>query len=80
MLDDTTRIEIAKSFEDLAAQDVWNADVWQLSLIHICVDAEAYDEFGKAMQAMCRFVKPILSMVPPDPHTLNPVSYTHLQA
>src|SRR4030088_3346324 len=24
------------------------------------------------MQAMCRFVKPILSMVPPDPHTLNP--------
>jgi phytoene dehydrogenase-like protein len=36
------------------------------------VDAEAYDEFGKAMQAMCRFVKPILSMVPPDPATLNP--------
>src|SRR5579862_3770337 len=36
------------------------------------VDAEAYDEFGKAMQAMCRFVKPILSMVPPDPNTLNP--------
>ena len=27
------------------------------------VDAEAYDEFGKAMQQMCRFVKPILSMV-----------------
>ena len=24
------------------------------------------------MQAMCRFVKPILSMVPPDPATLNP--------
>src|SRR5438445_1009783 len=39
---------------------------------HSRVDAEAYDEFGKAMQAMCRFVKPILSMVPPDPHTLNP--------
>src|SRR6202521_766870 len=36
------------------------------------LDAEAYDEFGKAMQAMCRFVKPILSMVPPDPATLNP--------
>ena len=34
---------------------------------HSRVDAEAYDEFGKAMQAMCRFVKPILSMVPPDP-------------
>src|SRR6202048_3440926 len=39
---------------------------------HSRVDAEAYDEFGKAMQAMCRFVKPILSMVPPDPYTLNP--------
>src|SRR3974390_1550361 len=39
---------------------------------HSPVDAEAYDEFGKAMQAMCRFVKPILSMVPPDPTTLNP--------
>src|SRR5579864_371833 len=39
---------------------------------HSRVDAEAYDEFGKAMQAMCRFVKPILSMVPPDPATLNP--------
>src|SRR5260370_9259023 len=24
------------------------------------------------MKAMCRFVKPILSMVPPDPATLNP--------
>ena len=34
---------------------------------HSKVDAEAYEEFGKAMQAMCRFVKPILSMVPPDP-------------
>ncbi len=39
---------------------------------HSKLDAEAYDEFGKAMQAMCRFVKPILSMVPPDPTTLSP--------
>src|SRR5213592_1182981 len=39
---------------------------------HSKLDAEAYDEFGKAMQAMCRFVKPILGMVPPDPTTLNP--------
>jgi phytoene dehydrogenase-like protein len=39
---------------------------------HSKSDAEAYDEFGKAMQAMCRFVKPILGMVPPDPATLNP--------
>src|SRR6202046_958007 len=39
---------------------------------HSAGDPEACDEFGKAMQAMCRFVKPILSMVPPDPTTLNP--------
>jgi phytoene dehydrogenase-like protein len=39
---------------------------------HSKLDAEAYEEFGKAMQAMCRFVKPILSMVPPDPTSLNP--------
>src|SRR5436853_5493433 len=39
---------------------------------HSKLDAEAYDEFGKTMLDMCRFVKPILSMVPPDPATLNP--------
>jgi len=39
---------------------------------HSKLDAEAYEEFGKAMQAMCRFVKPILGMVPPEPTTLNP--------
>src|SRR5713226_5437097 len=39
---------------------------------HSRVDAEAYEEFGKAMVAMCRFVKPILAMSPPDPTTLNP--------
>src|SRR5216684_312300 len=38
---------------------------------HSRVDAEAYDEFGKAMQAMCRFVNTILRMVPPDTNTLN---------
>ncbi|MBI2682720.1 MAG: NAD(P)/FAD-dependent oxidoreductase [Acidobacteriales bacterium] len=35
------------------------------------VDAEAYDEFGKAMLNMCRFAKPILGMTPPDPATFN---------
>jgi phytoene dehydrogenase-like protein len=39
---------------------------------HSKYDAEAYEEFGKAMLQMCRFVKPILSMVPPDPRTLQP--------
>jgi len=39
---------------------------------HSRVDAEAYNEFSKMMTPMCRFVKPMLSMVPPDPTTLNP--------
>src|SRR5919109_333855 len=39
---------------------------------HSRLDAEAYEEFGKAMLQMCRFVKPILGMTPPDPTTLNP--------
>jgi phytoene dehydrogenase-like protein len=39
---------------------------------HSRVDAEAYDEYGKAMVEMGRFVKPILGMTPPDPTSLNP--------
>src|SRR5690242_19817764 len=39
---------------------------------HSRLDAEAYDEYGKAMVEMARFVKPILDMTPPDPMTLDP--------
>jgi phytoene dehydrogenase-like protein len=39
---------------------------------HSRLDAEAYDEYGKAMVDMGRFVKPILSMTPPDPLSLDP--------
>jgi phytoene dehydrogenase-like protein len=39
---------------------------------HSKVDAEAYDEYGKAMVEMGRFVKPILAMSPPDPTSLEP--------
>jgi len=35
-------------------------------------DADAYDEFGRLMQHMAMAVKPILSMIPPDPTSLNP--------
>jgi phytoene dehydrogenase-like protein len=34
---------------------------------HSRVDAEAYEEYGKAMVEMGRFVKPILGMAPADP-------------
>ena len=39
---------------------------------HSRLDAEAYDEYGKAMIEMARFVKPIMNMTPPDPASLNP--------
>src|ERR1700749_4347137 len=39
---------------------------------HSKLDAEAYDEYGKAMVEMARFVKPILNMTPPDPMSLHP--------
>src|SRR5689334_17781707 len=38
---------------------------------HSKLDAEAYDEYGKAMIEMGRFVKPILGMMPPDPASLS---------
>ncbi len=39
---------------------------------HSPKDAEAYDEYGRQMARMAMAVKPILSLVPPDPTTLNP--------
>jgi len=39
---------------------------------HSKLDAEAYDEYGKAMLEMAHFVKPIMSMTPPDPLSLKP--------
>ena len=39
---------------------------------HSKLDAAAYDQYGKAMVEMARFVKPILNMTPPDPTSLNP--------
>ncbi len=38
---------------------------------HSRVDAEAYEEYGQAMAQMAKFVKPILSMTPPDPTRLS---------
>jgi phytoene dehydrogenase-like protein len=39
---------------------------WSLS------DAEAYEEYGQLMVDMARFIKPILSIVPPDLTSLDP--------
>src|SRR6188508_2393935 len=35
-------------------------------------DAEAYEEYSRLMVEMARFIKPILSLAPPDPGRLDP--------
>jgi phytoene dehydrogenase-like protein len=39
---------------------------------HSPKDAEAYDEYGRVMARMAKAIKPILSMIPPDPTSLSP--------
>jgi phytoene dehydrogenase-like protein len=41
-------------------------------------DAEAYEEYGQLMVEMARFVKPILSIIPPDPTGLDPRAFLPL--
>jgi phytoene dehydrogenase-like protein len=38
-------------------------------------DAEAYEEYGLLMADMARFIKPILSITPPDPSKINPLEW-----
>ncbi len=47
---------------------------------HSRLDAEAYDEYARAMVEMARFVKPILAMTPPDPTSLDPRGLLRLLA
>jgi phytoene dehydrogenase-like protein len=39
---------------------------------HSKLDAEAYDEYGRAMVEMARFAKPLLGLEPPDPTSRDP--------
>jgi len=45
---------------------------WSLS------DAEAYEEYGPLMAEMGRFIKPILSVPPPDPGKISPMEWLPL--
>ncbi len=47
---------------------------------HSRLDAEAYEEYGKAMIEMGRFAKPILGLTPPDPTSLDPRGLLELLA
>ena len=39
---------------------------------HSPKDAEAYDEYARVMARMAKAIKPLLSMVPPDPSSMHP--------
>jgi phytoene dehydrogenase-like protein len=43
-------------------------------------DAEAYEEYGQLMVDMARFIKPILSIAPPDPGHIDPREWFPLLA
>jgi len=45
---------------------------------HSAKDAESYERFGQLMYHMALAVKPILSMVPPDPTSLSPRDLSQL--
>jgi len=45
---------------------------------HSPKDAEAHDEYGRVMARMAKAIKPILSMVPPDPTSLDPRDWLDL--
>src|SRR5574341_405201 len=39
---------------------------------HSPFDAEAYDEYGRVMARIAKAIKPLISMVPPDPSSFHP--------
>jgi phytoene dehydrogenase-like protein len=41
-------------------------------------DAEVYGEYSMLMAEMARFIKPILSIIPPDPGKINPLEWLPL--
>jgi phytoene dehydrogenase-like protein len=47
------------------AQTIRELRRWSLS------DAEAYEEYGRLMADMGRFIKPVLSVIPPDPGRID---------
>jgi phytoene dehydrogenase-like protein len=55
----------------LAAWGDWDRTRRELAR-HSPRDAEAYEEYGRLMHHMAQAVRPILSMVPPDPTSLAP--------
>src|SRR5262249_29850247 len=48
---------------DLTRQEIYR---------HAPKDAEAYDEYSRVMARAAKAIKPVISMVPPDPSSMSP--------
>jgi hypothetical protein len=72
MLDDVKRIEIAKALEDLAAQDVWSADVWQRCYDLVGANAEEDDLLGYVHDHLIHYTGTRLFRSAPLPKDFNP--------
>jgi len=64
------------TFTPLDGDHLWRTDDHAHTMRELrrwsIADAEAYEEYGRLMVDMARFIKPILSIVPPDPTSLDP--------
>ena len=64
------------TFTPLHGDYLWRTDDHAQTMREIrrwsAADADAYEEYGRLMADMARFIKPILGMVPPDPTSLDP--------
>ena len=70
------------TFTPLEGNYLWRTNDHARTRREICrwspMDAEAYDDYSKAMVDMAHFVKPILSMTPPDPFSFDLPGFARL--
>jgi len=72
MLDDVKRIEIAKALEDLAAQDVWSAAVWQQCYDLVGANAEEDELLGYVHDDLIHYTGTRLLRSAPLPKDFGP--------
>jgi len=72
MLDATTRMEIVKSLDDLAAQDLWNADEWQRCYDLVGANAKLDDLVAYVYDDLIHYTGTPLFRSAPRPRDFEP--------
>ena len=72
MLDDVMRTEIAKSLDDLAAQEVWNPDVWQRCYDLVTASVKEDDLLGYVHDDLIHYTGTRLFRAAPIAKDFNP--------